>query len=230
MKPIKKRQPSKHVELTDNFRSVVVNGLTLTLDKNGQIVISGQDDIVVNTSGTITTSSERPIRRDEHGNIQFPSSPSAVTNDTAPPSLPLCDIGTELPDGWIVAGISPDTNEAFSFNPDFCEDDISWDSANTYAHDLKESGRESTRLPSKSELKVIFGNIVWKKRNAHARFHTQNKHNRFWSSNERKMNDKLSGAWLVSFRDGSVNWMPQNMRVGRALCVRDEPQFTPERP
>lgn len=70
------------------------------------------------------------------------------------------EIGQVLKDGWVVAGISPDTKDVFSIEPKSLApaEKESWLAGMARGLKLSCEGHKDARLPSLAELKVIFNN------------------------------------------------------------------------
>jgi len=66
--------------------------------------------------------------------------------------------GETQPDGSIYAGISPDTNRALYTTPRDAPVPMSWTRAQYYCGSLSAHGHHDWRLPSATELAVLFGN------------------------------------------------------------------------
>jgi hypothetical protein len=69
-------------------------------------------------------------------------------------------IGDEMPDGTIYAGISPDTNKPMYAMPDDAPGTYNFQDANNYASVLDLHGHCDWRLPTKAELNILFDNRI----------------------------------------------------------------------
>jgi len=72
----------------------------------------------------------------------------------APPAEPK--IGDQMPDGTIYAGISPDTNKPMYATP--ADASLPFSQAKEYAAKLDAHGHQDWRVPTKTELNVLFNN------------------------------------------------------------------------
>ena len=72
--------------------------------------------------------------------------------------LGLSDIGSKTPDGWVYAGISPDTGKPMYAMPVEKILSLSWYQALERAEQLKAEGHKDARLPTPGELAVMFSN------------------------------------------------------------------------
>ena len=63
-----------------------------------------------------------------------------------------------MPDGTIYAGVSPDTGKPIYAMPDDAPLTMKWEEAMDYAVKLDAQGHQDWRLPTKSELNVLFNN------------------------------------------------------------------------
>jgi hypothetical protein len=67
-------------------------------------------------------------------------------------------IGEEMPDGTIYAGISPVTNKPMYAAPADASLTMTFNQAKEYAAQLDAHGHQDWRVPTKEELKVLFNN------------------------------------------------------------------------
>jgi hypothetical protein len=89
---------------------------------------------------------------------------SAMASDTlhaggwveAPPAEPK--IGDKMPDGTVLAGISPDTNKPMYATPTDASLTMKFKEAQEYAAKLDAHGHQDWRVPTKAELNVLFNN------------------------------------------------------------------------
>ena len=88
---------------------------------------------------------------------------NASAHETVPAShktLVLPQIGNEMPDGTIYAGISPDTNQPMYAMPLDAPGTYNFQDATYYAATLDLHGRRDWRLPTKAELNMLFNNRI----------------------------------------------------------------------
>jgi len=113
-------------------------------------------------------------------------------------------IGDRMPDGTIYAGISPDTNEPIYVMSADLSGTLKWKQAMEYAARLDENGHRDWRLPTKTELDVLFEN-----RDKGALKGTFNESGfgidgRYWSSIDHPRGPDM--AWVQYLGDGLRDW------------------------
>ncbi len=74
----------------------------------------------------------------------------------APPAEPK--VGDKMPDGTVLAGISPDTNKPMYATPADASLTMTFNEAKEYAAKLDAHGHKDWRVPTKAELNVLFNN------------------------------------------------------------------------
>jgi hypothetical protein len=119
------------------------------------------------------------------------------------------EIGTEMPDGTIYAGISPDTKKPMYTTPEDASLKMGFETAAEYAAKLDAHGHKKWRLPSKEELNVLFNN-----RAAIGGFPANND---YWSSTP--SNYLGWCVWSKRFSDGSQDIRHMNA-PSAVRCVR----------
>ena len=119
--------------------------------------------------------------------------------------------GQRTPDGAIYAGISPDTGLPMYTTPtdSLC---ASWHSAIAYAAKLDTHGRKDWRVPTDSELAVLFKN-----RAAIGNFDCTGHPETgwYWSSSH----ISICNAWTQRFRDGRQTFIRKH-NASAVRCVR----------
>jgi hypothetical protein len=135
---------------------------------------------------------------------------SAMASDTlraggwveAPPAEPK--IGDKMPDGTVLAGISPDTNKPMYAMPADASLTMTFNEATEYAAKLDAHGHQDWRVPTKAELNVLFNN-----RAAIGGFDISgpNPAGRYWSASPYNTWD----AWGQRFSDGLQNYYSKNL-------------------
>lgn len=130
--------------------------------------------------------------------------------DKARDGLP--PIGTEMPDGTKYVGLSPDTGKPMYVTPADAPLTMKLQEAMDHAAKLDAHGRQDWRLPSKSELNVLFNN-----RAAIGGFNVtgSNPEGWYWSASEY---DKWN-AWGQRFSDGYQYYTNKDVRSS-VRCVR----------
>lgn len=163
---------SKEISLGDNFGAVVVQGggIRVELNSNGSVVVYTNGDVKV-----------RPAANDD-GN--------SATLASAEPKP-----GDRMPDGTVFAGISPDTNKPMYATPADAPLTYTFNQAQKYAAKLDAHGHQDWRVPTKSELNVLYNN-----RAAIGGFDLtgSNPAGWYWSSSH----GDYYNAWDQSFSDG----------------------------
>lgn len=230
MKPLKKR---KRMSLGDEFSSriVCVNGVEISVDENGNAVIRGDGDISVQTTGKVFAKGFAiAFREGDNTRLEHLLPPKKEEKlSSAPASVAQgdqqCAIGSALPDGWVVMGISPDTGQVFSAEPadEVLRGNHTWHQGEGLAKLLRTVGHENARQPSRGELSVIYNNIIKAGRNACAQFNTNDI---YWSGVGVRADAEGDLAWCLDLNDGRGNFQKECHRaVGRVRCVRDEPHL-----
>ena len=111
-------------------------------------------------------------------------------------------VGDEMPDGTIYAGISPDTHKPMYATPRDAPLTYTFNQAqDTYAAQLNAHGRKDWRVPTKNELNVLYEN-----RNKGKLAGTFNETGSYpagwyWSSSQYRDNYK----WVQSLSNGDQN-------------------------
>jgi hypothetical protein len=128
------------------------------------------------------------------------------------------EIGDEMPDGTIYAGISPDTHKPMFATPADAPGTYTFNEAAKYAKNLDAHGHHDFRPPSKGELNMLFQN-----RNKGKLAGTFNATGScpagwYWSSSP----ISSSGGWAQCYSDGNqVNYFMGSRYYASSLrCVR----------
>ncbi len=114
------------------------------------------------------------------------------------------EVGYQMPDGSIYAGISPDTNKHMYVTAKSASLSMNFNAAAVYAEGLDAHGHQDWRLPSRGELDVLSFN-----RDNGALKETFNTAGMghlgyFWSSSITTLIDKEGSAWARQFVDGVI--------------------------
>lgn len=131
-------------------------------------------------------------------------------NDDAPRAVPkVPEPGTKMKDGTIYAGVSPDTGTALYVLPQDAPLVMKWKEAMQYAANLDAHGHRDWKLPSKTELDMLFEN--------RAKIGGFNETGSipagyYWSSSENALNN----AWYQRFSGG----FQFNVNKNNGLSVR----------
>jgi hypothetical protein len=80
------------------------------------------------------------------------------TKPERPPTPAVPHIGDRMPDGTVYAGISPDTNKPMFTTPADAPLRMGWKKAMRYAANRDAYGHNDWRVPTISELNMIFNN------------------------------------------------------------------------
>jgi hypothetical protein len=123
------------ISISADFNTVVLNGATIERAAAGHLVIS--------TPGTVIT---KPVLGSERG--------PGPANDSAAKTKTTHEIGDEMEDGTIYAGISPDTNEPMYARP---KDEPGTYTFNQAANHAQKVG-DGFRVPTINELNVLYEN------------------------------------------------------------------------
>ena len=105
-------------------------------------------------------------------------------------------IGDKMPDGTVYAGISPDTSQPMYTTPSDASLTMTFNEAQKYAATLDAHGHKDWRVPTNTELDVLFNN--------RAAIHGFNETGSdpagwYWSASPRY----IGNAWGQLFSDGS---------------------------
>ena len=138
------------------------------------------------------------------------------------PALPAVpEIGTEMPDGTIYAGLSPETDQPMYAAPFDARSvlfkrtvTLTFDQAAEYAKDLEVGRKKGFRVPTKDELKVLFQNR--EKGALKGTFNLLSTGCWYWSSHS--ITDKIADG--MRFTDGTQMSYPRTEQSS-VRCVRD---------
>jgi hypothetical protein len=135
-----------------------------------------------------------------------------ATTETAGVAESSAKIGDRLPDGTVYAGNSPDTGKAMYAAPEDAPLTMKWKQAMEYAGKLDVLGHHDWRVPTKSELNVLFQN-----RAAIGGFDRSGSYPSgwYWSSSQATDYD----AWDQRFSDGD-QYCDDKDSVSPLRCVR----------
>jgi len=175
------RSSAKEISLGDGFGEVAVkaNGIRIELHADGSVDAY--------TAGPVKV--------------------HPAANDTAANGKTAIEIGDEMEDGTIYAGISPDTHKPIYARP---KDESGTYSFNEAAKHAKNIG-EGFHVPTKNELNVLYEN-----RNKGKLKGTFNETSKYWSSTPFNF---LIFAWAQRFSDGFQDITNTDV-VSSLRCVR----------
>lgn len=131
----------------------------------------------------------------------------------------LPEAGDQMEDGTILAGISPDTGKAMYVTAEDAPITMDFNKAAQYASRLGLHGHKGWRLPTKSELAVLFQN-----QNKGALSGTFNRAGETPDGLYRSSTPKGaagSGVWMQRFSDGNQTDYDSKTRESSIRCVRD---------
>lgn len=138
-------------------------------------------------------------------------------------------VGDSLPDGWVVAGISPTTGKPFSMEPasGALEGYYTWYKGEAHAKKLRKAGNKNARQPDDNELNAIYRNVVNAGRNQNSKLNTRvsDPFGRYWSSTPDPVGADY--ARLQYLDDGGRDWSYKGYTGARVRVVRDEPGLKP---
>jgi Protein of unknown function (DUF1566) len=123
--------PAPGISISADFNTIVLNGATIERAADGHLVISA--------AGTVVT---KP----------------GPANDAATRGKTAVEIGDEMEDGTIYAGISPESHKPMYTTPCDAPGTYTFNEAAKYAKNLDAHGHHDFHAPSKGELKVLFEN------------------------------------------------------------------------
>jgi hypothetical protein len=96
--------------------------------------------------------------RDVTGEVAKPKIPANTNQCAASNQSSGASVGDKMPDGTVFAGISPDTNKPMYATPADASLTMKFNEAQEYATKLDAHGHRDWRVPTKSELNVLFNN------------------------------------------------------------------------
>jgi len=139
----------------------------------------------------------------------------ARANDNAAKAQAAPEIGDEMADGTIYAGISPDTKQPMYVTPKDASRTYTFNEAAQYAKTLDANGHHDFRVPSKNEL-----NVLWENRNKGKLAGTFNETGSlpagwYWSSSP----VGSTYAWTQHFSDGNQHYTGRDV-FSSMRCVR----------
>lgn len=133
------------------------------------------------------------------------------------------EIGDVMPDGTIYAGMSPDTGEALYATPQDAPLRMTWKEATRYAADLDTHGHKDWRLPTRTELRMLYKNRH--KGALQGTFNEDDGSDRahwYWSCTENR--DDSSRVYVVDFTGGNDGWAYKDHSGLSTRPVRAEPR------
>ena len=107
--------------------------------------------VEVHTDGGIVAYTNRSVDAYTNGPVQV--HPAANDDAKAAPR-----VGDKMPDGSVYAGISPDTNKPMYATPADAPLTYTFNQAQKYAARFDAHGHADWRVPTKSELNVLYNN------------------------------------------------------------------------
>lgn len=113
------------------------------------VLEEGSEAVVVHDGFKVEFNASGGI--DVYGNVPIVLHPAV--NDTAAPQ-----VGDKVPDGTIYAGTSPETGEPMYAAPNDAPLTMKWKDAMEFAAKFKGHGHDDWRVPTRSELNVLFNN------------------------------------------------------------------------
>jgi hypothetical protein len=188
---------AKEIELGDELGDIAVkaNGVRVEIHADGSVVAYAKStNVDAFTNGAVHIH-------------------PAVNDDGKPATKAESKPGDRMPDGTIYAGISPDTGKAMYATQTDAPLTYTFNQAQKYAEKLDANGHMDWRVPTKSELNVLYNN-----RAAIGEFDVSgsNPAGWYWSSSQ----DILSlNAWDQRFSDGNQDYYVK-LNASSLRCVR----------
>jgi Protein of unknown function (DUF1566) len=172
--------------LGDDFGTAIVQGGGITVE------LSDNGNVTVHTNGNVKL---RP-----------------AANDHGKPESAEPKPGDWMADGTVHAGISPDTGKAMYATPADASLTYTFNQAQKYAAKLDAHGHQDWRVPTKSELNVLYNN-----RAAIGGFDISGSlpAGWYWSSSQ----DDYNTAWAQRFSDGNQDDYYEH-NASSLRCVR----------
>jgi uncharacterized protein DUF1566 len=122
---------AKEISLGDDFDAAVVQGRGVTVEW------AADGSVIVYTNGSVKV---KP----------------APANDTGAKAKAAPQVGDKVDDGTVFVGTSPETGKAMYATPADAKLTYTFNQAKDYAATLDANGHQDWRVPSKSELNVLF--------------------------------------------------------------------------
>jgi hypothetical protein len=166
----------REISLGEDFGAVVVS-------VNGARIAVGADShVIVSTRGGVE--------------LQLAANDHTKAEGSAPPKP-----GDRMADGTVYAGISPDKGKAMYATPDDAPGTYTFNQAQEYAEQLDGYGHRDWRVPTKSELNVLFNNRA---PIGGSDVSGSNPAGWYWSSSQNGFS--YVNAWAQRFFDGSQDY------------------------
>ena len=187
---------SKEIVLGDELGDIAVraNGVRVEIHTDGSVVAYTKSDVDAFTNGAVHV----------HPAVNDDSEPAAKTEPKP---------GDRMADGTVFAGVSPDTGKPIYATPGDAPLTMRWKAAMEYAAKLDAHGHDDWRVPTKSELNVMFNN-----RAAIGGFDISGSDPAGWYGSSSQHNYGLN-AWDQRFSDGHQYGLNKHF-VSSLRCVR----------
>lgn len=115
-------------------------------DKTETVVIRGGVRVEFNSNGSVAVYSDVPVTL------------HPAINDATEPASKSIEVGDQMEDGTIFAGVSPDTGKNMFVMPESASGIFNWYAAKRYIDGLDAHGHKDWQFPSESELNILFKN------------------------------------------------------------------------
>jgi hypothetical protein len=194
----------QEISLGDDFDAVVRYGsTTVELSASGSVIVKTKGDAVIYTNGDVKV---RPAANDRI------IGEGVIVEDLVPAAPSALRPGDKMSDGTIFAGTSPETHKPIYATTADAPLTMKWKQAMEYAAALDANGHQDWRVPTKSELNVLFKN-----RAAIGGFDESGSNSAgwYWSSSP----DIFFYAWAQRFSDGNKD-IDIKFSVSSLRCVR----------
>jgi len=131
----------------------------------------------------------------------------------APQSGIRLEVGKQMPDSTVYAGVSPDTRMPTYTTPADGRGLYTWKTGAEYCSALEAGGHQDWRVPTKSELHVLFQN-----RDTIGGFDESGSYPGGWYWSSSQAYDYL--AWAQRFSDGHQDYYDGKLNISSMRCVR----------
>jgi hypothetical protein len=194
------KSSAREISLGDDFGDVAVkvNGVRVEVRTDGSVLAY--------TKGGVDAYTNAPVR-------VHPAANDDVKLKAAP------EIGDDMEDGTIYAGISPETHKPMYATSDDAPGFYAFDEAPKYANNLDAHGHNDFRVPTKNELDVLYENRH--KGKLKGTFNETGSDPFGWYCSSSPYEGRVMGpGWVQRFSDGLSPGICLRSSLASLRCVR----------
>ena len=186
----------REISLGDGFGDVAVrvNGARIEVHADGSVDAYTSEAVRTHAPASDRAPADKQAYLDNLARMSVGESDNGARLPISEPKRPA--VGDRMPDGTIYAGLSPDTDQPMYATPADAPLTYSFNQAQKYAAKLDAHGHHDWRVPTKSELNVLFQNCA-----AIGGFDESGSYPAGWYWSSSQSND--SYAWDQRFSDGN---------------------------